>query len=128
MQTRKKRKPANWLTAFPEQQRPTNKSLRGRLRTVSKEQAKRLRHYKVVRDAYMLAHRGEQCPVAILCLGLKCKVSEVHHRRGRSGSLLCDTRFWMPVSPEGHRFIHDNPARARSYGWLAEREAREGAV
>lgn len=46
------------------------------------------------------------------------RATEVHHMRGRQGSLLLDERFWLPVSSEGHRWIHDNPDKARRMGYL----------
>jgi hypothetical protein len=45
--------------------------------------------------------------------------TEVHHRRGRVGTLLIDTRFWMAVSRVVHGLIHRQPATARSEGWIA---------
>lgn len=74
---------------------------------------------------------GQTCPVVnlIACLkrGTKYghpisnKLNEVHHVRGRLGRLLRDQRFWLAVSKQGHRWIHEHPAQARRYGWLCER-------
>lgn len=46
---------------------------------------------------------------------------EVHHLRGRTGSLLLDKRYWLAVSRAGHLWIHAHPEMARRYGWLCER-------
>ena len=46
---------------------------------------------------------------------------DVHHVRGRAGTLLIDTRFWLPVSRQGHDWIHRHPVLARIRGLLAER-------
>ena len=47
------------------------------------------------------------------------KATEVHHIRGRLGPLLTDQRYWLPVSPKGHQWIHGNPHDARAQGYLA---------
>ena len=43
-----------------------------------------------------------------------------HHTRGRLGSLLCDTRFWLPVCFEHHRWIHENITAARALGLICQ--------
>lgn len=43
---------------------------------------------------------------------------DVHHMRGRFGSLLIDQRFWMAVSREAHDEIHRHPDAARRAGYL----------
>lgn len=47
---------------------------------------------------------------------------EIHHARGRAGTLLLDRRFWKAVSSKGHEWIHQNMAKARTLGLLC----REG--
>jgi hypothetical protein len=39
--------------------------------------------------------------------------TQVHHQRGRAGSLKMDERFWIPVSAQGHGTIHAHPEWAR---------------
>ena len=59
-------------------------------------------------------------------IGKRCAVyplyaaSEVHHKRGRLGPLLVDKRYWLAVSAQGHRWIHEHPEEARRRGWLAK--------
>ena len=43
-----------------------------------------------------------------------------HHTRGRLGPLLCDTRFWLPVCFEHHRWIHENITAARALGLICQ--------
>lgn len=68
---------------------------------------------------------GETCPVADSVEVLKerkvdNRLTEVHHVRGRSGTLLMDKRFWMAVSSAGHAWIHQEaPTAAAERGWLA---------
>jgi len=44
--------------------------------------------------------------------------TDIHHARGRAGTLLLDERFWLPVSRAAHRWIDDHPLQARRAGWL----------
>jgi hypothetical protein len=45
---------------------------------------------------------------------------EVHHRHcGKDrDKYYLDTTTWLPVSREGHNYIHSNPLEAREKGWL----------
>lgn len=54
---------------------------------------------------------------------MKCAVfpwkgaTDIHHQRGRLSKLLMDQRWWVPVSRDGHRKIHDQPDWARGVFW-----------
>lgn len=48
------------------------------------------------------------------------KATEVHHIRGRLGPLLEDQQYWLAVSTQGHRWIHNNPVKARELGFMAQ--------
>lgn len=48
------------------------------------------------------------------------RATEVHHTRGRIGSLLNDERFWLAVSQYGHEWIHAHPNDARKLGLLCQ--------
>lgn len=47
--------------------------------------------------------------------------TEVHHIRGRLGTLLLDKRFWLAVNRKTHDWIRDNPEKARYLGFLCQR-------
>lgn len=40
-------------------------------------------------------------------------VEDIHHSRGRSGSLESDTRYWVGVCRYCHDWIHQHPAQSR---------------
>lgn len=46
---------------------------------------------------------------------------DVHHLRGRAGTLLIDRRFFKAVSRKGHRWIDANREEARKRGLLCQR-------
>ena len=45
--------------------------------------------------------------------------TDVHHTRGRVGSLLLNTNYWMAVSRKAHNEIGDNIEWAREKGYIA---------
>lgn len=55
-------------------------------------------------------------PVCEVC-GLEPSV-DLHHKKGRSGDLLFDTKFFMAVSRKCHDRIHQNPKWAKESGFL----------
>lgn len=55
------------------------------------------------------------CPVTGL------QTNQVHHKKGRIGSLLLDQRYWLAVSPEGHRRIENNPEWAKENNYSLNR-------
>jgi hypothetical protein len=62
-------------------------------------------------------------PGCAICLarGLSSRpATEVHHIRGRSPKLLCDTLFFCPSCFQCRSWPHDNPRQAREVGILAE--------
>lgn len=97
MRRQRKTQPALWLEAFPEQKRrrPATGS------------------YARAAAAFL-----DSRPVCEACE--RKPALHVHHKRGRSGSLRTDERFWMAVCFRCHRWIHDNPKHARAHGWLCE--------
>lgn len=50
-----------------------------------------------------------------------CMATQVHHSKGRLGSLLFDTTYFLPVCDEAHLKIHANPAWAYQMGYLLNR-------
>ena len=100
------------------------------IRPVSKRRQKVTAEYRVAaREFVRLAKSwGETCPVVNTIPELKHgrkyghpisnELNEVHHMRGRSGKLLTDQRYWLAVSKQGHRWIHENISKARGHGWI----------
>lgn len=46
------------------------------------------------------------------------KATQCHHRHGRTNELLEDETYWLPVSDEGHKFIHANSDWSREKGFM----------
>jgi hypothetical protein len=81
------------------------------IRRVSTKRAKQLREYFVIRENYLAEHR--------LCNVCKSsKATDIHHLRGRVGTRLNDTQYFMAVCRSCHDEIHHNPRWAYENGLL----------
>jgi hypothetical protein len=139
MITKKPKRKALWMTAFPSQAVKTMtkpeklKRLRKAIRPVSKRKQAVTAEYREKARAFVkdAIARGETCPVVAAIEELRegfryghqisAKLNEVHHTRGRAGGLLCDERFWIALSKQGHRWVHENIEESRKRGWLCAR-------
>lgn len=92
---------------------------RAGIRPISKKRRSLGTVYRVRRQRFL-----EENPLCVW--GLKqnppqyIASTQVHHTRGRAGSLLLDTRFWVAVSQDGHDWIHNNMAAARKLGFICQ--------
>lgn len=62
-----------------------------------------------------------QLPENRICPITKQPTTDVHHMKGRIGSLLLDKRFWKALSREGHKFVEENPIWAKENGYSLNR-------
>jgi hypothetical protein len=80
------------------------------IRKVSKKRVAENQLYKEQRAIYMFDHpRCERCPRT---------ASELHHRAGREGKLLYDSRFFASLCSICHTWVHAHPNDARQCGLL----------
>lgn len=84
---------------------------RSPIRRVSSKRAKQLREYSKRRKAFLEANPW--CAVKA-----ETAATEIHHVAGRIGEQLLDERDWLPVSRDGHNWIHAHPKEAREAGFL----------
>ena len=85
---------------------------RRRIRSTSKAKLKELRKYSALKAKFLAVR--ERCDCCHQIFG----PLDVHHMRGRSGSLLCDMRHWAAVCRACHNWIHEHPSAARLEGWI----------
>lgn len=81
--------------------------------------------YKTVRRKFLLNPNNKYCKARIpgICLGTRVQGIEldIHHKRGKIGDLLVDTRYFLPVCRACHNFLHDNPKIAKELGFSEDR-------
>lgn len=85
-----------------------------RMRPFSKKRGEELDEYYSLRDKYLEEH--EFCEVR----GCNNKTTNLHHKKGRSGKLLTDVRYFMACCSECHpKKIHmEDPKWARENGYI----------
>lgn len=86
------------------------------IRRRSRKMTRLMGYYLVLKAEYLAEHR--YCVVHTE--GKRHRADQIHHKRGRTGTLLIDKRFWAGVCDCGHIFINDEPAMARRAGLLCE--------
>ena len=71
--------------------------------------------YKKLRDEFMSQKENQICPIT------GKPTTDLHHKKGRVGKLFLDTRYWVALSREGHKFVEENPIWAKENGYSLSR-------
>jgi hypothetical protein len=93
------------------------KAIRKPISKVSKRRLAELKVYSVLKKDFLLDNPNCACGRS----GCKRKAVDVHHSKGRIGSLLNEVKFWIPVSRICHRWIEENPTEAKELGLSVSR-------
>ena len=75
--------------------------------------------YSQLRKAFLNKEENKVCPIT------KDPTTDVHHKKGKIGDLLIDTRYWVALSREGHAFVEQNPIWAKENGYSLSRLEKE---
>lgn len=89
-----------------------------RIKPISDKHRERLKEYNSERKKYISHLKDHFCPVMLKIKGFRVRITDIHHMAGRKGKLLLYTPYWLPVSRQGHNWIHDNPGKAYELGFL----------
>lgn len=84
---------------------------------VSLKRAQELKLYRVERDKYFVEH-----PVCEF-EGCTSRKVELHHKKGRIGKLLTDSRYFCSLCNKHHRWVTNNNAAALEMGLVESRLA-----
>lgn len=81
-----------------------------RIKSVSDKKLTELKEYRVVRDRYLAEHK--------VCEHPDCKnpSEDLHHAKGRVGSLLTDVRYFKALCRRCHRWVEENPEQSKEIG------------
>ena len=71
--------------------------------------------YSVLRTEFLGKKENQICPIT------KQPTTDIHHKKGRVGSLFLDTQYWIALSREGHKFVEENPEWAKENGYSLNR-------
>lgn len=111
-----------FVTGFPLYKKLLKKSKsnkRKRIPFMSKKRKLEFPIYSVNRKIYLNRPENRWCPVFP-----SKRAIEVHHKKGRIGSLYLDERYWLAVSDQGHKKIELNPKWAKEKGYSLSRLAK----
>ena len=104
----------------PKQRSPAiGKVSKGKIKSVSDKMLLSLREYRKVRDAYMAEHT--------ICEHPECSSpsTELHHKKGRIGSLLTDSRYFCALCHDHHEWSEKNPILAKELGLSMDRLTKD---
>lgn len=87
------------------------------MRKFSKKRAAQNREYLKVRYAYLMT--SDHCAARVT--GCTLTATQIHHKRGRIGELLCDTSYFLPVCMNCHEWIEKHPQLAKELGFSESR-------
>ena len=71
--------------------------------------------YSVLRIEFLGKPENKVCPIT------KQPTTDIHHKKGRLGSLFLDTKHWIALSREGHKLVEENPEWAKENGYSLNR-------
>ena len=86
-----------------------------KIRPVSKKRQKENTKYLKLRAEFLQKPENRFCPITGEV------ATDIHHKKGRIGSLLCDTKYWVALSRKGHDFVENNPEWAYENGYSIRR-------
>jgi hypothetical protein len=82
---------------------------------VSKKRQVEQLQYQVLRTEFLAKLENKICPITNL------PTTDIHHKKGRIGSLFLNTEFWIALSREGHKFVEENPEWSKENGYSLNR-------
>lgn len=77
--------------------------------------------YPQLRKTFLLKPENKFCPVIKQLQNIEVLATTIHHKKGRIGKLLLDTRYWVALSMEGHEYVENNPIWAKENGYSLNR-------
>lgn len=71
--------------------------------------------YAANRIVFLNRPENRTCPIT------GTPTTDIHHKKGRTGSLFLDETYWVALSREGHRHVEENPEWAKENGYSLSR-------
>ena len=87
------------------------------MRQISKKQSANLRIYKKVREIYL--NNNPNCEAKLQ--GCSYEATEIHHKAGKTGDLLFNTKYFLAVCRTCHNWIEGNPKEAKQMNLSVDR-------
>ena len=103
------------LNCFKQEDKTKKNNPSKRIKQVSDKRKIENLKYSVLRIEYLSKIENQKCPIN------GKPTTDIHHKKGRIGSLLLDTRYWVALSRESHIFVENNPEWAKENGYSLNR-------
>ncbi len=100
--------------------KPQKQRSKSKIKPISDKRAEQLKVYSEKRKEFLKKVENKFCAVFPHLLA-----TEVHHKKGKIGELLNDTRYWLAVSRVGHIKIEEQPKWAYEKGFSLLRNSKE---
>lgn len=91
------------------------------IRKVSEKRQAENEIYSQLRKVFLNKPENKYCPVMKQLKNVDVIATTVHHRKGRLGELLNNTKYWVALSMEGHEYVEKNPTWAKENGYSLDR-------
>lgn len=119
---------APWVKAFPKQARKLRpeRSKSGGIKSRSQSEEVRMAVYRPIAEMFKLIHPRCQCCTVVEAFELRVAriqpgfTDDVHHKFGREGLMLFDTRHWLAVCRTCHGWIHAHPTASKMLGLIGK--------
>lgn len=89
------------------------------IKKVSEKRSIENLQYSADRIVFLGKPENKICPIT------KKPTTDVHHKKGRVGSLFLNQRYWVALSREGHKYVEENPEWAKENGFSLNRLSNE---
>ncbi len=103
------------LECFKKQNKSEPKKRFDKIPNVSKKRKIENLQYQVLRAEFLNKPENKICPIT------KLPTTDIHHKKGRIGSLFLNIEYWVALSREGHKFVEENPIWAKENGYSLNR-------
>lgn len=120
-QRKPKQKKALWVACFPDQAKALHPELSpsGGIRGQSGSAKVRAEVYGAIAKVFKRVEENKFCLACYLRdLPRLNKTDDIHHKRGRSGLLLFDVRYFVPVCRSCHQWLGANIKEAEAFGLI----------
>ena len=95
-----------------------------KIKQTSNKMAVRRQLYSIVRNEFLAKNTTCQCVDKEASANCSYEATTVHHKKGREGDLLIASEHFMALCMPCHRWVEDNPAKAKELGYSLSRLAK----
>lgn len=95
------------------------------IKKTSTKRQSQINIYTQLRKAFLSKPENKWCPVMQQLKNKKVRATTVHHKKGKIGALLNDTRYWVALSMDGHEYVEKHPVWAKENGYSLDRLTKD---